>query len=41
LVGAKLPEERGEEVEMSRNLVVIVIAVIVVVVFLYLILRLM
>jgi carbon starvation protein CstA len=33
-------EERGEEVEMSRNLVVIVIAVIVVVVFVYLILRL-
>jgi hypothetical protein len=34
-------KERGEEVELSRNLVVIVIAVIVVVVFLYLILRLM
>jgi uncharacterized membrane protein YidH (DUF202 family) len=33
-------EERGEEVEMSRNLIVIAIAVIVVVVFVYLILRL-
>ena len=34
-------EERGEEVEMSRNLIVIAIAVIVVVVFVYLILRLL
>ena len=34
-------EERAEEVEMSRNLIVIVIAVIVVVVFVYLILRLL
>jgi hypothetical protein len=33
--------ERGEEVEMSRNLIVIAIVVIVVVVFVYLILRLM
>jgi hypothetical protein len=33
-------EERGEEVRMSRNVIVVAIVVIVVVVFLYLILRL-
>jgi hypothetical protein len=32
-------EERGEEVEMSRNVIVVAIVVIVIVVFLYLILR--
>ena len=33
-------EERGEEVGMSRNVIVVAIVVIVIVVFLYLILRL-
>ena len=32
-------EERGEEVGMSRNVIVVAVVVIVIVVFLYLILR--